>query len=111
MTSFDVTDRPWHEHLVLTVTGEVDLDTAPALRTALHGAIAAAPAGIIVDVRGLTFIDASGLNALAVAANRSAHLPDRLKLAAPPPRLNALLEVTGLSDHLPVHPTYPLLPV
>lgn len=106
MHPFDVNDRPWNAHRVLTVAGELDLLTAPELRSAAAAAIAAAPAGIIIDVGRLTFVDACGLGVLAVAAARSGHLPDRLHLAFPDPRLRHLLALTGLTAHLPVHPTY-----
>ncbi|MFD9725922.1 STAS domain-containing protein [Streptomyces sp. NPDC059072] len=58
------------EHAVtIRPTGEIDIDTAPALHFALSEALAHASAAkpVAVDCSGLTFCDSSALNVLRAA--------------------------------------------
>ena len=56
---------PW----TVTVIGEVDCQTAPSLRAVLRDVLAGPdlPGGLVVDLSGVTFLDACGLTVLAVA--------------------------------------------
>jgi anti-anti-sigma factor len=80
---------------VLQVIGEIDLSTVDDLRTAMEDAMAADPT-VVVDMGGVTFIDAVGLRAvLALAATRNGVGPLNLVNA---PRVTWLLDVVGLAD-------------
>jgi anti-sigma B factor antagonist len=80
---------------VLHVKGEIDLATADQLRAALHDAMAADPS-VILDMEGVTFIDASGLRVVLNAANS---LNGGRRLTLTNARLAArLLALVGLSD-------------
>lgn len=60
--------EPFEGIHVVTLAGELDLSTAPALTERL-GVLPHTPeAAVVVDLSGLTFIDSSGLNALVLAA-------------------------------------------
>jgi anti-anti-sigma factor len=79
---------------VLRVDGEIDLSTAEQLRTALEEALAADPA-VVVDMAGVTFVDAAGIRVvLQVAASRNGDGPLTLLNAA---RVKRLLDMVGLS--------------
>lgn len=52
------------------VAGEIDIATAPMLAEALDGALAHARPPIRLDMRGVTFVDASVLGLLVRAQNR-----------------------------------------
>ncbi|MFF3849591.1 STAS domain-containing protein [Streptomyces sp. NPDC002328] len=59
---------------VLTMAGEVDLESASRLRAALQECLTGAPQEVRVDLSGVSFFDCSGLNVLletraSVAAN------------------------------------------
>jgi anti-sigma B factor antagonist len=56
---------------ILELTGELDLAQAPALAGAITEVLETGCRRLIVDLRGLSFLDASGLQAL-LTANRSA---------------------------------------
>jgi anti-anti-sigma factor len=80
---------------VLQIVGEIDLSTVEDLRTALDDAQATDPA-VVVDMSGVTFIDAVGLHAvLSVAGDRNGAGPLQLVNA---PRVAWLLDVVGLTD-------------
>ena len=54
---------------VVHLEGELDLAGVPKLREALHSAQHADRSQIVVDLRGLTFLDSTGLGVLIAADN------------------------------------------
>lgn len=90
---------------IITFTGEHDLNTAPTLRERLKGAIEEG-ASIVVDLSGAAFIDSSILGAV-LDARRQAHekgLGFAVTLSDGSEPVERVLEVTGLTATLPVHP-------
>jgi anti-sigma B factor antagonist len=55
-------------HVVVALSGEFDIATAPAARDLLAELASAGVTGITVDLGGLTFVDAAGLGVLAGAS-------------------------------------------
>ncbi len=89
-----------HEDRVLvTLRGELDLSTAPALAAALRDAMLDANSEIVVDLAALEFIDASGLNVLAGAETHAEQHGARLAVINASPLAQRMLRLTGL-DHL-----------
>jgi anti-sigma B factor antagonist len=90
---------------VVEVGGELDLYTAPSFReSVLEAAADTDPPKVIVDFRGLGFIDSSGLGAIVACLK---HLRERggdLALAAPEGSgLRRLLDLTGLDRVLTLY--------
>jgi anti-sigma B factor antagonist len=90
---------------VIDVGGELDLYTAPSFReSVLEAAGDNDPPRVIVDFRGLDFIDSSGLGAIVACLK---HLRERggdLALAAPEGSgLRRLLDLTGLDRVLTLY--------
>ena len=52
---------------VLRLYGELDMAAAPALRTVLHEVQHGGSSEVVVDLRGLSFLDSMGLSALMEA--------------------------------------------
>ena len=92
-------------YVVVPLSGEIDISATEELAAALERAALRARAGVIADLSGLTFIDASGLAVLVRAHQRSCHLPGGLRLAAAPANMRRLLKVTRLDGYLDVFPT------
>jgi anti-sigma B factor antagonist len=92
-------DRP--DATVLTVTGEVDVHSAPALREALVEAEARGLT-IVVDLSGVPFMDSTGLGVLIGALGRAIDEDRRFVLCAIPERIDRLLSLTGLADRFEV---------
>lgn len=90
---------------VVTVGGEIDFETAPALRT--HGLelIAQGHPHLILDLTPVTFCDSSGFNALIGIMRCARTANGSLTLAAAPDRLSRMLDLTGLGTVLPSYPT------
>ena len=89
--------------LVLSLAGELDLYSAPALREALRGVVERSPKRLVVDLAEVTFVDSTILGALVEA--RSALGGDAFALAAPGLEVRRALQVSGLDRHFAVHDT------
>ena len=87
--------------LVLSLAGELDLYSAPALREALRGVVERSPKRLVVDLAEVTFVDSTILGALVEA--RSQLGGDGFALAAPGFEVRRALEVSGLDRHFAVH--------
>jgi anti-anti-sigma factor len=90
---------------VVSVAGQLDLDTADVLRTALERALAAPVARIVVDLSAVTFCDSIGLSVFATTHNACTTRGGYLRLAAPNPFVRRILTIVGLADHIPVFDT------
>lgn len=81
----------------MSVTGEIDLYTAPRLHSRLVAVLAGdEPVYLVIDMSGVDFCDSTGMNVLLAAHRRVRELDGRLELAAPRPAVTKILQVTGL---------------
>lgn len=86
------------DDLVVRVTGDVDMHTAPRLRAVVQEAVVldAGATRVIVDLGEVPFVDSSGMGAL-LASKRIAEGSDAgFFLRHPSDRLRSLLRVTAL---------------
>jgi anti-anti-sigma factor len=91
--------------------GELDLATADALRSTLDAAVTetlnAALGGmeqgarLVLDLRGLSFIDSTGLHLLVALDQRAQRDGFQLTLLAPPAPIDRAIQVCGLDQMLP----------
>jgi anti-sigma B factor antagonist len=82
---------------VITVEGDLDLASAPALRALLHERIDAGEVHLVLDVSKLDFLDSSGLGVLVGAARRArTEMGGTVTLVKPSPSVLRLLELTRL---------------
>jgi anti-anti-sigma factor len=88
--------------LWLRLAGEVDAATAPALESALAGGAAGGHDEVVLDCRGLEFIDSSGLNVLVTAHKRLGEAGTRLVIASPPPAARRLFGISGVDRVLTI---------
>ena len=85
---------------VLTVTGELDLASSPALEEELERAHEAGAQLVVVDLRELEFMDSTGLNALVKAHQQAQEAGRRFGLVQGSPQVQRLLSLTGLDDRV-----------
>ena len=104
MLSVDVTVRHAGGQAVVTLRGELDLASTPALASHLTAAVACGPS-VIVDLAGLEYIGYSGLGVLVRIGKWLRAGGGDLTLAAPQPQVRKILVVTGLIDVFAVHPS------
>lgn len=91
--------------VLVAVRGALDIDSAPQLREAMHGALDRGRSRIVVDLGDVEFCDSVGLGTFAYSHNRCVADGGYLRLAAPSPFLAGLLDTVGLTGRIPVHAT------
>lgn len=96
--AIEITSAPDAHTIVLS--GEIDLLGAPKIEAALKD-VPADSELIVIDLRGLTFIDSSGLHALATGQQLCLARGQELRIIPGPPNVQRLFEITGMNDVLP----------
>ena len=91
--------------VIVALRGELDIESAPALREELLGLLRPGTSRLIIDLSAVDYADASGAAVLVGTGRRAGLLGGWLRLAAPAPEVTRVLSVTGLSRHLVTFPT------
>ncbi|MEV5440484.1 STAS domain-containing protein [Streptomyces sp. NPDC052682] len=95
-----------HPGLALaTVVGDVDVHTAPTLRSGALEIIQQGHARLALDLAQVGFCDSAGLSAIIGIWHAAQEAGGSLSLAAVPDRLMRMLSMTGVDSLLPVHAT------
>ena len=94
---FAVEVETLHECVIVHVAGELDLATAASFDETLAAAMN--ECDLIIDLSACTFLDSSGLRAIAAAARRH----PRVSVVATEPGILRVLEITALDTMVPVH--------
>ena len=95
---FSCTSRSAVGAAIIAPKGELDLATAALLEQELLTQSQAGLEHLVVDLRGLTFMDSSGLGLLARWRRRAVRDETRLSLIPGPPSVQRVLELTNLAD-------------
>ncbi|MEH0934668.1 STAS domain-containing protein [Micromonospora psammae] len=85
---------PGRDVRVVNATGEIDLETAPALRAALTAAVREHP-WVCCDLSGVTFCCAAGVNVLIEVANEAARVGHRFDVRGARGGTARVLDITG----------------
>ena len=88
--------------VIVSLTGELDLYNAPAVRTALSELCAEQPERMVIDLQKVAFVDSTGLGVLIEARAKLQNGASFL-LAAPGFETHRALQISGLDRHLSVH--------
>ena len=87
------------------VTGEIDVATAPALRDALLGLLNRGATSLVLDLRGVTFVDSTGVGSLLRIHHRQSLLGGSVHFVADQPAVMRVFDLMQLRRHLHVTPT------
>jgi anti-anti-sigma factor len=83
--------------------GELDIATAPELERAIAEVTGdSARLDLVVDLRGLTFMDSTGLRTLVQTNAQAAQDGFTLSIVRGPSQIDRLFAVSGLDDVLPL---------
>ncbi len=85
---------------VLVLSGEFDVAATPAFEEALTSVASSDP--LIVDLRGLEFIDSTGLGVLVRLHQQTEEQQHQFGLIRGTGQVERLLGLTGLADRIPV---------
>ncbi|MHB1988987.1 MAG: anti-sigma factor antagonist [Acidimicrobiales bacterium] len=83
--------------VVLGVEGEVDLMTAPELAALLDAAIDRRQGSVVLDLGGVSFMDASGLRVIAEAIGRLGLRDEMLTIRSASANVARILDLVGLA--------------
>jgi len=90
---------------VLTVSGELDLETGPTLESRVASLVADGDRQIVLDLAPLGFCDARGISVLLRALDKAQDVGGWLRVARMRPHLRRVLRIVDLTDHVPAFTT------
>ena len=103
---FHVSTTDRDHWLVVSVVGELDLASVPAVRSELSAAIGRrTPPFVVLDLTGLEFIDSVSLGVVVGALRRVKSADGELRAAIGEGRVRKAFALTGLDLLLRVDPT------
>jgi anti-sigma B factor antagonist len=90
---------------VVSVTGELDLASSPALEEALEQLDGSEPRSVILDLTDVDFMDSAGLAVVVRAHQRAESAGTPFALVSASPQVRLLLSVTGMDERMTVAQT------
>jgi anti-sigma B factor antagonist len=90
---------------VVCVEGELDLATAPRLKTALREMLRAGFRQVVVDLAQVTFLDSTSLGVL-IGVNRSLDVGARMAIVCTHPNVLRIFEFSGLDGTFATFSTF-----
>jgi anti-anti-sigma factor len=108
--------RKWPERLsierqmidgirVVTLVGEIDVDTAEAVRDALLVLDEGGLACVVADLSAVTYLDSSGTNVFVAAHRIMNEVGGWLRIAGAQASVQRVIELIGLDLAVDCHPT------
>ena len=95
---------------VLTVTGDLDDETAGSLTGAAGRCLDQLPVVLHLDMSGVRFLSSAGVNALLQCRDAAAEAGCTLRVISPQPGVHRVLEIVGVLPLLGLGPA-PVVPV
>ena len=83
---------------ILTVSGEIDIATAPSLRERLHSLLAEGKRQIVVDLDDVGFLDSTALGVLVGVLKRARSEDGEVRIVCTQPRVRKVFEITRLDS-------------
>jgi anti-sigma B factor antagonist len=97
-----VTSRQEGARTVISVSGEIDVYTAPSLRERLNELVAAGHYDLVVDMEGVEFLDSTGLGVLVGGLKRVRSHDGTLRLVCTQEKILKVFRITGLTKVFPI---------
>lgn len=89
-------------HTVVEVTGEIDVASAPVLRDRLLALLNRGAESLVIDLRGVTFVDSTGVGSLLRVFHRQSLLGGSMHFVADQPAVLRVFDVMALTRRLHV---------
>ena len=87
----------------LTLRGEIDVYTAPRLRQAIIDLVDGGATQIVVDMRGVDFLDSTGLGVLVGGLKRVKIKDGSLSIVTTQDKILKIFDITGLNKVFPIY--------
>ena len=98
---FRVVARPERDIVRVCPFGEVDMDTVGQIREQLENATASGARHVVLDLRGVTFLDSTGLHLVLEADAASRAQGWEFRLIGGPAGVQRVFDLTGARARLP----------
>jgi anti-sigma B factor antagonist len=102
--AFEISNQSVGDATLVSVSGEIDISTAPSLRAELQEH-APEDTMVIVDLKRVTFLDSTALGVLVGARRNRIEAGGDLRLVVSEPRILKIFEITGLTDVFSISPS------
>ncbi len=84
----------------IALSGELDISSAPRVQAELDRVQAGSPGLVMLDLRGLRFMDSTGLRTVVGADKRARECGGRLAIVRGPDAVQRIFSVTRLDERL-----------
>jgi anti-sigma B factor antagonist len=101
--NFGIATEKVEDTVVIALTGEVDLYTAPDLKQELVRVIEEGADSVVVDMTDTTFIDSTTLGVLVSGLKRLRPTGGQLALVVTDRNIRKVFDITGLDRVFPIH--------
>jgi anti-sigma B factor antagonist len=98
LLNFELETETKGSKTLVTVEGDLDLQVVERLTEALTRVESDRPEQLVVDLSGLSFMDSSGMAAIAAAAIRAGESDRRFTIVIPPRGVRQAFELTRLNE-------------
>ena len=102
-----ITERTEDNIPVVSITGDIDLETSPKLREFLKPKSSKKTPCLLLDFGGVNYIDSSGLATLIEYFQAVQGFKGKLALASLSPRVKNVFEIVRLEQIFSLHPDIP----
>ena len=102
--SLSIVDRVHGDFRVVELSGDIDVETARALRAHIVERFEQSPVRLVVDLSDVAFMDSSGLGAL-VSGWQLTRDDGLFRIAGANPVVSRVLSITGMEDVFAIYPT------
>lgn len=103
-SDFDVSEKRVDQLLVLSVSGNLDMLSAPWLTEAIEAALAKRPSGLVVDLSRVDFLGSAGISVL-MTAHGDIGDSGRFAVVADGPATHRPLTLLGLGEIMSLYRT------
>ena len=90
---------------ILAIEGEIDLACSPELREVLHAHAKARRPALVLDFKGVSYVDSSGLATLIEYVRKAQPYGGRFALVNVSERVQTIFDLVRLSEFLSIYPT------
>lgn len=90
---------------VVSVTGELDVFTAPDLETRLSELIESGTSDVVIDLTSVEFLDSTGLGVMVKGLKWAKEAGGGLRVVAADEKIVKVFRITGLDEVMSLQPT------
>lgn len=95
---YTLTSQPLPDGLLLTVSGDIDFGSSPAMRNTILNELASGPARLVINLAKVTYMDSSGIATFIEALQQQRKAGHKLILTELQPRVMSIFQIAKLDN-------------